>query len=151
MLKTVLPSRKSEPAPEGRSRSIPHTKETLNGQWLVPVHCSRNSAPLGVWSFRCPTSRVQNIRNHQTRETITANKLEFAAPEREAAQRTRNMETRNILPQSGEFQGVAGTAYRRSLTPFFPATVFFGPFRVRAFVRVRWPRTGRFLRWRIPR
>jgi hypothetical protein len=27
--------------------------------------------------------------------------------------------------------------YRNSLTPFLPATVFRGPFRVRAFVRVR--------------
>lgn len=36
--------------------------------------------------------------------------------------------------------------YRRSLTPFLPATVFFGPLRVRALVRVRWPRTGKFLR-----
>jgi len=35
-------------------------------------------------------------------------------------------------------------------TFFFPATVFFGPFRVRAFVWVRWPWTGRPLRWRIP-
>src|SRR4029077_4656467 len=26
-----------------------------------------------------------------------------------------------------------------------------GPFRVRAFVRLRWPRTGRPLRWREPR
>jgi hypothetical protein len=32
-----------------------------------------------------------------------------------------------------------------------PATVFFGPLRVRAFVRVRWPRTGKFRRWRMPR
>ena len=30
-------------------------------------------------------------------------------------------------------------------------TVFFGPLRVRAFVFVRWPRTGRPRRWRIPR
>ena len=28
------------------------------------------------------------------------------------------------------------------MTPFLPATVFFGPLRVRALVRVRWPRTG---------
>ena len=27
--------------------------------------------------------------------------------------------------------------YFKSLTPFLPATVFFGPFRVRALVRVR--------------
>jgi hypothetical protein len=27
--------------------------------------------------------------------------------------------------------------YLKSLTPFLPATVFFGPFRVRALVRVR--------------
>ena len=31
------------------------------------------------------------------------------------------------------------------------ATVFFGPFRVRALVRVRWPRTGRPRRCRMPR
>src|ERR1041385_7311828 len=29
--------------------------------------------------------------------------------------------------------------------------VFFGPLRVRALVRVRWPRAGRFFRWRRPR
>jgi hypothetical protein len=29
-----------------------------------------------------------------------------------------------------------------------PATVRLGPLRVRALVRVRWPRTGRFRRWR---
>jgi len=32
-----------------------------------------------------------------------------------------------------------------------PATVFLGPLRVREFVRVRWPRTGRLRRWRSPR
>src|SRR4029079_13989546 len=30
-------------------------------------------------------------------------------------------------------------------------TVFFGPRRWRAFVLVRWPRTGRLRRWRRPR
>jgi hypothetical protein len=33
---------------------------------------------------------------------------------------------------------------------FFPAIAFFGPFRVRAFVCVRWPRTGSERRWRMP-
>src|SRR5919202_1714732 len=33
---------------------------------------------------------------------------------------------------------------------FLPATVRFGPLRVRAFVRVRWPWTGRPRRWRRP-
>jgi len=33
--------------------------------------------------------------------------------------------------------------YRKSLTPFFPATVFLGPLRVRALVLVRCPRTGK--------
>src|SRR6478736_1097031 len=37
------------------------------------------------------------------------------------------------------------------LTAFFLlATVRFGPLRVRALVWVRWPRTGRPLRWRMP-
>ena len=36
--------------------------------------------------------------------------------------------------------------------PFLPRpTVFFGPLRVRAFVFVRWPLTGRLRRWRMPR
>lgn len=33
--------------------------------------------------------------------------------------------------------------YRKSLTPFLPATVLRGPLRVRELVRVRWPRTGK--------
>src|SRR5207237_2295878 len=34
---------------------------------------------------------------------------------------------------------------------FLPAMVLAGPFRVRALVWVRWPRTGRPFRWRRPR
>ena len=34
---------------------------------------------------------------------------------------------------------------------FLPATARRGPFRVRAFVCVRWPRTGRFRLCRMPR
>lgn len=34
---------------------------------------------------------------------------------------------------------------------FFATAPRFGPLRVRAFVLVRWPRTGRFRRWRSPR
>src|SRR5262249_18475333 len=34
---------------------------------------------------------------------------------------------------------------------FLPATVLAGPFRVRALVCVRWPRTGSPRRWRRPR
>src|SRR5882672_7112188 len=36
-------------------------------------------------------------------------------------------------------------------TFFLPAMVLAGPLRVRALVWVRWPRTGRPLRWRRPR
>ena len=43
------------------------------------------------------------------------------------------------------------TYYRISFTPRLPATVFFGPLRVRALVRVLWPRTGNPLRCRSPR
>lgn len=38
------------------------------------------------------------------------------------------------------------SGYLRSLTPFFPATVFLTPLRVRALVFVRCPRTGRLRR-----
>ncbi len=34
---------------------------------------------------------------------------------------------------------------------FLPAMARRGPLRVRALVCVRWPRTGRFRRWRSPR
>ena len=45
-----------------------------------------------------------------------------------------------------------GGAMLRLGGAFLPRpTVFFGPLRVRAFVFVRWPRTGRPRRWRIPR
>ena len=64
------------------------------------------------------------------------------------------------LPLAG-FSGVAdagvGSAMGFSSSYFFvafflPAIVCFrGPLRVLAFVCVRWPRTGRLRRWRIPR
>src|SRR5487761_141081 len=41
--------------------------------------------------------------------------------------------------------------YFPAFTFFLPATARFGPRRPRAFVRVRWPRTGRPRRWRPPR
>src|SRR5579863_211716 len=41
--------------------------------------------------------------------------------------------------------------YFLAVALFLPATVLFGPRRVRALVRVRCPRTGRLRRWRIPR
>src|SRR5258706_13741972 len=37
--------------------------------------------------------------------------------------------------------------YFLAVALFLPATVLFGPRRVRAFVRVRCPRTGRVRRW----
>src|SRR6185437_2994571 len=43
-------------------------------------------------------------------------------------------------------------SYLRAATFFFAATApLRGPLRVRAFVCVRWPRTGRLRRWRKPR
>ena len=41
-------------------------------------------------------------------------------------------------------------ALRSALSRTAP-TVCLAPLRVRALVRVRWPRTGRPLRWRVPR
>jgi hypothetical protein len=52
---------------------------------------------------------------------------------------------------AGVVAGVADTSDIYFLTAaFLLATVFFGPLRVRALVWVRWPRTGRPLRWRVP-
>src|SRR5919106_6223590 len=50
------------------------------------------------------------------------------------------------------FLGAANTypLYFFPLAFFLPATVFFGPLRVRAFVWVRCPCTGRPRRWRSP-
>ena len=39
----------------------------------------------------------------------------------------------------------------RSVLSRMAPTVFLPPLRVRALVLVRWPCTGRFLRWRVPR
>ena len=44
----------------------------------------------------------------------------------------------------------SGFGYFLRAAFFLPAIVFFGPLRVRAFVCVRWPRTGRPRRWRMP-
>jgi hypothetical protein len=44
------------------------------------------------------------------------------------------------------------SSYLRAMTFFFAATApLRGPFRVRALVCVRWPRTGKLRRWRKPR
>src|SRR5882762_9816724 len=56
--------------------------------------------------------------------------------------------TQILLSQPAGFGAgrfVGATVFRTA-----PA-VFFGPLRVRALVRVRWPRAGRFFRWRRPR
>src|SRR5215211_6485156 len=45
----------------------------------------------------------------------------------------------------------AGSVIYFFVTFFLPAMARRGPFLVRAFVWVRWPRTGRPRRWRIPR
>src|SRR5579863_1161382 len=47
---------------------------------------------------------------------------------------------------------LATLSYLRAMTFFLAATApLRGPFRVRALVCVRWPRTGRLRRWRNPR
>src|SRR5471032_492920 len=45
----------------------------------------------------------------------------------------------------------AASAMTYLVTFFLPAIALAGPLRVRALVWVRWPRTGRLLRWRRPR
>jgi hypothetical protein len=65
-------------------------------------------------------------------------------------------EPKPLLPGSSDFAQRGHFVdpdrhYRRSFTPFLPATVFLGPLRVRALVRVRCPRTGRLFRCRVPR
>src|SRR5579885_900914 len=55
-----------------------------------------------------------------------------------------SLPSRHPLPPSHDGDGAA---FDRRPVP----TVLRGPFRVRALVRVRWPRTGRPRRWRRPR
>src|SRR5258707_2191651 len=45
----------------------------------------------------------------------------------------------------------AGARFGADAIFLIAPAVFLGPLRVRALVRVRWPRTGRFFRWRSPR
>src|SRR5918993_4579984 len=57
----------------------------------------------------------------------------------------------DVLPLLAARATTARLRLRHYLRTFFlPATVFLGPLRVRALVWVRWPRTGRPLRWRRP-
>ena len=60
---------------------------------------------------------------------------------------------RDVLPDAAALTAARRSpARRRHYFAFFPRpTVFFGPLRVRAFVFVRCPRTGRLRRWRSPR
>src|SRR2546425_10522776 len=53
--------------------------------------------------------------------------------------------------QSADERNRLAAFYLFSSRRFPDPTVLFGPFRVRALVRVRWPRTGRFFLWRSPR
>ena len=56
----------------------------------------------------------------------------------------------DAAPRAAAGRGSAGR--RHHFAAFLPRpTVFFGPLRVRAFVFVRWPRTGSPRRWRMPR
>src|SRR5688572_18903582 len=62
------------------------------------------------------------------------------------------------LPIDDPFAAQRGTSGPMQKIPFEPYVAFFlpamalaGPLRVRALVWVRWPRTGRPLRWRRPR
>src|SRR5208282_6821288 len=56
---------------------------------------------------------------------------------------------------TGPFRPGRGLAAGRPFTSSEPSSSCWpprrGPFRVRALVCVRWPRTGRLRRWRIPR
>src|SRR5690606_2419518 len=57
---------------------------------------------------------------------------------------------RTATPLRGVCGGLAPGGSSFSPGFFLPATVRLGPLRVRALARVRWPRTGRPLRWRMP-
>ena len=55
-----------------------------------------------------------------------------------------------VLLRWGSYLAAFFIALRSALSRTAP-TVCLAPLRVRALVRVRWPRTGRPLRWRVPR
>src|SRR6202022_5070087 len=56
-----------------------------------------------------------------------------------------------VLPSLLPPPAYAGAAAAGALAALLRPTVLRGPFRVRAFVRVRWPRTGNPRRCRCPR
>src|SRR5438105_12005727 len=56
---------------------------------------------------------------------------------------------RRVRPRVAGFRG--GAIYLGAAAFLPRPTVFFAPFRERAFVFVRWPLTGRPRRWRMPR
>src|ERR687883_428386 len=62
------------------------------------------------------------------------------------------LRTRAAAALLGAFAMIISLNPTTDLDYFFSAwAALRGPLRVRAFVRVRWPRTGRPLRWRSPR
>src|ERR1700684_925073 len=62
-----------------------------------------------------------------------------------------NVSSSRVLP-AGRSNQSPDQHHLRAMVFFFAATApLRGPLRVRALVCVRWPRTGRFRRWRSPR
>lgn len=107
-------------------------------------YVSSRLAPLRLLLFRhfsyAPNKLISFKARYLRRES------RFGPPQRLASTNDRNAEPARPPSACRSLKD-----YRRSLTPFLPATVFFGPLRVRAFVRVRWPRTGKERRCRRPR
>ena len=88
--------------------------------------------------------QISQTRHANKRGALSTKRLTQPSHLRQATRDQAARDTDSARPRWGGCQ-------RISLTPFLPATVLRGPFRVRAFVRVRWPRTGSPLRWRSPR
>ncbi len=66
--------------------------------------------------------------------------------------RTIRMGSKKLTVYKTKMQGMVTLHLFYFLATFFlPATVLRFPLRVRLLVRVRWPRTGKPLRWRRPR
>src|SRR6202044_594259 len=84
--------------------------------------------------------------------------LEHAPEHRPAVQRSERLDARSGCGCKGAVDSASRgddrfqeAGYFLAIVFFLPATVRFGPLRVRAFVLVRCPRTGRPRRCRMPR
>src|SRR5260221_1276995 len=109
------------------------------------------SSAVDALSIRGPPGDNIAIGICQGDDCVIKSRLNVCLPTRNGLPFTPPGPARRFLFVCCHAYAIPPRRYFLAVAFFLPATVFFGPRRVRSLVRVRWPRTGRLRRWRIPR